>query len=225
MRLTPWRALRPKDANSGLDKERLEERLAKLVGGPVAGATPVPAPPVEAIVPDPGNPAEVGAVLEAVALPVMSQKRGDDGDTATSERIRRRRRKAGFLLFFAGLIAVFFMVRAIPADWEIGPSRIDASGSAGDPEASLYFADDPHAPFWLLVPTFNLPPRFFAARPKPSSQPVALGPTATPSPSGTATPTASPTVTPSPPASASPSRSPNPSPSTSTAASPTAITP
>src|SRR5437588_12743074 len=196
MRLTPWRALRPKDANSGLDKERLEERLAKLVGGPVAGATPVPAPPVEAIVPDPGKPAEGGAVLDAVALPVKSQKRGDDGDTATSERNRRRRRKAGFLLFFAGLIAVFFMVRAIPADWEIGPFRIDASGSAGDPEASLYFADDPHAPFWLLVPTFNLPPRFFAARPKPSSQPpVALGPTptATASPSGSASPSASPT--------------------------------
>src|SRR2546430_13020041 len=99
MRLTPWRAVRPKDAKSGLDKERLEERLAKLVGGPVAGATPVPAPPVEAIVPDPGKPAEVGVVLDAVALPVKSQKRGDDGDTATSERNRRRRRKAGFLLF------------------------------------------------------------------------------------------------------------------------------
>src|SRR5207237_1655293 len=127
-----------------------------------------------------------------------SQKPGDDGDIATSERNRRRRRKAGLLLFFAGLIAVFFMVRAIPADWEIGPFRIDASGSAGDPEASLYFADDPHAPFWLLVPTFNLPPRFFAARPKPSSQPVALGPTATatPSPSGTATPPAPPTAPP-----------------------------
>ena len=91
MRLTPWRARRPKDANSGLDKERLEERLAKLVGGPVAGATPVPAPAVEAIVPDPGKPAEVGVVLDAVALPVKSQKRGDDGDTATSERNRRRR--------------------------------------------------------------------------------------------------------------------------------------
>src|SRR5881398_1964107 len=114
MRLTPWRALRPKDANSGLDKERLEERLAKLVGGPVAGATPVPAPAVEAIVPDPGKPAEVGAVLDAVALPVKSQKRGDDGDTATSERNRRRRRKAGFLLFFAGLIAVSLWCAPFP---------------------------------------------------------------------------------------------------------------
>src|SRR5947207_7797551 len=110
MRLTPWRALRPKDANSGLDKERLEERLAKLVGGPVAGATPVPAPAVEAIVPDPGKPAEVGAVLDAVALPVKSPKRGDDGDIAPSERNRRRTRKAGFLTVFAALIAVFFMV-------------------------------------------------------------------------------------------------------------------
>src|SRR5205823_10125736 len=193
---------------SGLDKERLEERLAKLVGGPVAGATPVPAPPVEAIVPDPGKPAEVGVVLDAVALPVKSQKRGDDGDTATSERNRRRRRKAGFLLFFAGLIAVFFMVRAIPADWEIGPFRIDASGSAADPEASLYFADDPHAPFWLLVPTFNLPPRFFAARPNSSARPiVALRPTASPIPSGTVNPSATPTPSASPTPSATPSPS------------------
>jgi len=94
---------------------------------------------------------------------------------------RRRRRRFGFLLFFAGLIAVFFMVRAIPPDWEIGPFRIDVTGNAAD-SPSLYFADDPRAPFWLLVPTFNLPPRFFAARPNSSSRPiVALAPS-TPSP-------------------------------------------
>src|SRR2546423_9906113 len=98
MRLTPWRAVRPKDAKSGLDKERLEERLAKLVGGPVAGATPVPAPPVEAIVPDPGKPAEVGVVLDAVALPVKSQKPGEYGDTATSARNPHQPPKPGFLL-------------------------------------------------------------------------------------------------------------------------------
>jgi len=93
----------------------------------------------------------------------------------------------GFLLFFAGFVALFFVVRAIPADWEIGPFKIDASGSAADPAASLYFADDPHAPFWLLVPTFNLPPRFFAARPHTTNRPVALGPVTPSSPLPSAT--------------------------------------
>src|SRR5438445_12772830 len=101
---------------------------------------------------------------------------------------KRRRRRGGFLLFFAAFVALFFLVRTIPSDWEIGPFKIDASGSAADPEASLYFADDPHAPFWLLVPTFNLPPRFFAARPSASRPAVALAPTTSPTPSGTATP-------------------------------------
>src|ERR1700752_585179 len=78
---------------------------------------------------------------------------------------RRRRRKLGLWLFFGALIILFFVVRVIPSDWEVGPFRIDASGSAADPEASLYYADDPHPPFCLLVPTFNLPPRFFAAPP------------------------------------------------------------
>src|SRR5260370_40492727 len=82
------------------------------------------------------------------------------GATRSGEKPeRKRRRRLGFLRFAAGLILVFFLVRAIPGDWEIGPFRIDANGSAGD-SLSLYFSDDPHAPFWLLVPTFNLPPRF-----------------------------------------------------------------
>src|SRR2546426_198602 len=244
MRLIPWGAMQPDDATSGVDKERLEQRLAKLVGGPAAtevsastatevnranqrtdGAAPVPGQVEKAIVPDPGKPAPVivpnrdkpapvtqgreldggtaapvgvGVVQDAVARPVKSHKRGDDVGTSSSEKARRRRRKAGFLLFFAGLILVFFLVRAIPADWEIGPFRIDVSGNAADPEASLYFADDPHAPFWLLVPTFNLPPRFFAARPKPSSQPVALAPTptATGLPSASASASASPSGSP-----------------------------
>src|ERR1700704_1796853 len=102
---------------------------------------------------------------------------------ATQDR-KRRRRRGGFLLFFGAFIALFFAVRAIPADWEIGPFKIDANGSAANPEASLYFADDPHAPFWLLVPTFNLPPRFFAARPNSSARPLALAPHSTPTPSG-----------------------------------------
>src|ERR671922_1709023 len=97
------------------------------------------------------------------------------------EEERRRRRKLGFWLFFGGLVLAFLVVRAIPADWEIGPFLIDASGSAAETDASLYFADDPRAPFWLLVPTFNLPPRFFAARPNATRRPiVALAPSATP---------------------------------------------
>src|ERR1700674_4892386 len=121
----------------------------------------------------------------------------------------RRRRRYGFWLLFAGLIAIFFLVRAIPADWEIGPFRIDTSGNAAE-QASLYFADDPRAPFWLLVPTFNLPPRFFATRPNSSPRPVALGPTgAAPSPTGTPSGSASPTASPS----ALPSASPTPTPS------------
>src|ERR1700730_2787336 len=99
---------------------------------------------------------------------------------ARPKKTEERRRREVFWLFFAGLIAIFFLVRAIPADWEIGPFRIDTSGNAAD-QASLYFADDPRAPFWLLVPTFNLPPRFFAARPNSSPPPASLGPTPSPS--------------------------------------------
>src|ERR1700704_899185 len=128
-----------------------------------------------------------------------------------------RPRRYSVLLFSAGLIGIFFLVRAIPADWEIGPFRIGTGGDAANPAAGLYFADDPHSPFWALVPTFNLPPRFFAARPT-GPRPVALGPppsaapsdspapttsatpssSASPSPSGTPTPTAGPTATPAP---------------------------
>src|ERR1700732_2033513 len=100
----------------------------------------------------------------------------------------RRRRRYGFWLFAAGLIAMFFLVRAVPADWEVGRYRTDATGNAGDPQASLYLADDPRAPFWLLVPTFNLPPRFFASRPNSSSRPVALAPPPPPTPSRTRAP-------------------------------------
>src|SRR6266550_4800394 len=223
MRLTPWRAIQPDDATSGLDKERLEERLAKLVGGPaatevspsmgtevnhakpIAAAAAIPAQLVQAIVPDGGKPTpvDVDVVLDAVAVPVNPQKPSGDVETSSGEKKRRRRRRFGFLLFFAGLILVFFLVRSIPADWEIGPFRIDVSGNAADPEASLYFADDPHAPFWLLVPTFNLPPRFFAARPNASRSPiVALGPTASPSSSPSSSPSTS--ASPSPSGSASP---------------------
>src|SRR5919199_4367588 len=114
---------------------------------------------------------------------------------------RGRRRRLGILLFFSGLLAVFLLARAVPSDWEIGPFRIDANGIALDPEASLYFADDPGAPFWLLVPTFNLPPRFFAARPHPSSSVVALlpssRPSSSPSSSSSPTPSSSPSSSPS----------------------------
>ncbi len=51
-----------------------------------------------------------------------------------------RRQRYGFLLFSAGLIGLFFVVRAIPADWEIGPFRIDTSGDAANP-AGLYFRE------------------------------------------------------------------------------------
>src|ERR1700682_1535 len=122
----------------------------------------------------------------------------------------RRRRRYGFVLTFAGLIGLFFVVRTIPADWEIGPFRIDTSSAIG-PQASLYLADDPRAPFWLLVPTFNLPPRFFASRPNSSSRPVALAPTVSATPSSSAAPTAS--ATPSSSATPSPSASPTATPS------------
>src|ERR1700682_3903300 len=102
----------------------------------------------------------------------------------------RRRRRDGFVLTFAGFIGLFSVSRPTPADWEIGPFRIDTSGAIG-PQANLYLADDPRAPFWLLVPTFNLPPRFFASRPNSSSRPVALAPTPSATPSGSAAPTAS----------------------------------
>src|ERR1700680_2086775 len=127
----------------------------------------------------------------------------------------RRRRRFGLLLFFGSLLALFFLVRAVPADWEIGPFRIDASGNAADPQASLYFADDPHAPFWLLVPTFNLPSRFFAARPS-ASPPVALRPTRSPatSPTGSAslTPSSTPSATPTSTPTATPTPTPAPTP-------------
>src|SRR5438132_6122553 len=115
------------------------------------------------------------------------------------ETEEKRRRRFGFLLFFFALLLIVIAVRAIPADWEIGPFRIDANGNASDPASSLYFADDPRAPFWLLVPTFNLPPRFFAVRPNASRPPVALRPSASgsqnsPAPSG---PTPSGSVSPS----------------------------
>src|SRR6202521_902804 len=118
----------------------------------------------------------------------------------------RRRRRYGFWLFFAGLIAIFFLVRAIPADWEIGPFRIAPGGNAAE-QPSLYFADDPRAPFWLLVPTFNLPPRFFATRPNSSPRPVALGPTASPSSSASSSPSTSTPPTPTPSLSGSPTPS------------------
>src|SRR6267143_6538123 len=111
-----------------------------------------------------------------------------------------RLQRYGIWLSSAGLIASVFLVRAIPADWEIGPFRIDISGSATNPAAGLYFTDDPHSPFWALVPTFNLPPRFFASRPNGSSRPVALAPTASPSDGAgdivSATPSASATSSP-----------------------------
>src|SRR5438445_10239811 len=108
-----------------------------------------------------------------------------------------QRRRLGFPLFFGAVILLFLLVRAIPADWEIGPFRIDVSGNAADPQASLYFADDPQAPFWLLVPTFNLPPRFFAARPNGTGRIVAIAPTRSSSPSPSASAKASASASPS----------------------------
>src|SRR6267143_3451455 len=130
---------------------------------------------------------------------------------ARQKKTEERRRRYGFWLFFAALIGVFFLVRVIPADWEIGPFRIETSGNAAD-QASLYFADDPRAPFWLLVPTFNLPPRFFASRPNASPRPIALGPTASAVPSASTAPSTS----------ASPSASAPPTPTASPAPTPTA---
>src|SRR5579864_6171326 len=150
---------------------------------------------------------------------------------------RRRRRRLGIWLLFGGLLLSVAIVRAIPPDWQIGPFRIDEGANALDPISSLYFADDPRAPFWLLVPTFSLPPRFFAARPGSSGRPVALAPSNTPtsspsssgsaspssqpsgSPSGSPSPSSSPSGSPSP--SASPSASPGPTPTPSPSATPT----
>src|SRR5947208_1661416 len=201
-------------------------KLQELTG---AGAptsppiTPVPAetkPPVE--IPVPATPAVAPELVLAVApisaavvdpvvalvpysAPVLAATPITVEPNSRSKSDRRRRRKFGFLLFFAGLIVVFFVVRAIPGDWEIGPFRIDATGSAGD-SASLYYSDDPHAPFWLLVPTFNLPPRFFAARPNSSARPiVALAPSPSHSPSASASTSASAGPSSSPPPSARPS--------------------
>src|SRR2546425_98394 len=190
MRLLPWRAAQPQDAS---DQAKLDERLARLTKPPVQDAVP--------------------ATSAATAQPVAAAAPISPTPSSDAQPDRRRRRRFGFLLFFAGLIPVLFLVRAIPSDWEIGPFRIDVSGSAAD-TASLYFADDPHAPFWLLVPTFNLPPRFFAARPNSTARPIvalASTPSATPSPSGSAStsPSASPSSSASP--SASPSGSASPS--------------
>ena len=126
------------------------------------------------------------------------------------------RRKIGFLLFSTGLILTFFLVRAIPPDWEIGPFQIGVNGNAADSQAGLYFGDDAQAPIWLLVPTFNLPPRFFAARPNSSSRPlIAMAPSA-PAPSSTdGAPLSSPSN------SAIPSSAPSPSPTDSPQATPT----
>src|SRR6202011_6043801 len=107
-----------------------------------------------------------------------------------------------------------------------GPFRIDTSGNAAD-QASLYFADDPRAPFWLLVPTFNLPPRFFATPPNSSPRPVALGPTASPSSSASSSPSASPAPTatagptPTPGTTPTPTPTPNPTPTPTPSPTPT----
>src|ERR1700731_3702806 len=148
-------------------------KLQELTGGAAAARAGAPIEPEHAeikpavqaaapIVAPSQDAAAVAPAIQAAAPPL----RNDESD-------RRRRRRFGFLLFVGALILIFFVVRAIPADWEIGPFRIDASGSAADSAASIYFSDDPHAPFWLLVPTFNLPPRFFAVRPNSSARPIA----------------------------------------------------
>ena len=221
MRHLPWRRIQPQDPAA--DKAKLQERLDRLTGGsatpeetaPIQSSpaepelvvqavvpalpAPIAEPAVPAPAPEPVVPALTGELM-VVAAPVSEMP------VADYDRDRRRRRRFGFLLFFASLIFVFFAVRAIPADWEVGPFRIDASGSAADSAASIYFSDDPHAPFWLLVPTFNLPPRFFAARPNSSARPLALAPRSTPTP----TPSGSkPGSTPSPSGSTSPSASPS----------------
>src|SRR5256886_5495928 len=164
MRLTPWRAMPPKDAISGLDRDRLEKRLAKLVGGPDAGATHAPAQVDAAIVPDPGKPApggepdggttalvEVGVVLDAVALPVQSQKPGNGVEIRSGERKRRRRRKAGFLLFFGGMILVLFLGRANPAARGSGAFPVSAPGHSAGPASSLHFPGAPHGALWRRV--------------------------------------------------------------------------
>src|SRR2546423_8328646 len=218
MRLMPWRGIQSKGPASAADQAQLHERLARLAGGPGAAEATIPPEPKATIptVPDPvSTPAESVAEPVLVTAPISQAASGEAPAGLTTspyvavaqgdDKDRRRRRRLGFFLFFAGLILVFFVVRAIPSDWEIGPFKIDANGSAADAEASLYFADDPHAPFWLLVPTFNLPPRFFAARPSSSRPAVALAPTQSPTPSSSAS--TSPSATPAAPASptASPS--------------------
>jgi hypothetical protein len=153
-----------------IEPERTETTPAVQPAAPVPPtiqATPSVPPTIQAAAPLPPT---------AVAKPVVAAAPASDAPRSDDDKDRRRRRRFGFILFFTALILIFFMVRAIPADWEIGPFRIDASGSAADSAASIYFSDDPHAPFWLLVPTFNLPPRFFAVRPNSSSRPIALAP-------------------------------------------------
>src|SRR5216683_1000042 len=220
-------------------------KLQELTGGATAARADAPIEPehteinpaVEAAAAIPSA-TQVAAPVPATAMakPVVAAAPVSKMPRPSRESDRRRRRGFGFLVFSGALILVFFVVRAIPADWEIGPFRIDATGTAADSAASLYFSDDPHAPFWLLVPTFNLPPRFFAVRPNSSGRPIALAPTPSPtskpsgsasasasastSPSGSASPSASPSATPS--GSASPSVSPSASPGASPSASPSA---
>jgi len=186
MRRLPWRTVQPQDLAA--DQAKLQARLDNLTepkpasedavavpsSAPAepavleAAISPAPAEPVVTAPPTSLVPAEPVVIATSTSLvltqPVLNATPIGLAPGLRDERDRRRRRRFGFLLFFAALIFVFFVVRAIPADWEIGPFRIDASGSAADSAASIYFSDDPHAPFWLLVPTFNLPPRFFAAR-------------------------------------------------------------
>src|SRR5438105_15051394 len=116
MRLIPWRAMRPEDVPSSPDKERLEERLAKLVGGPANqptdGAASNPAQAGVVIVPNDGKPTavhesrepnggtaaltEVGVALDAVALQVRWPQAGDSCGASTGTRTRGRRRPVGF---------------------------------------------------------------------------------------------------------------------------------
>src|ERR1700687_3415915 len=70
----------------------------------------------------------------------------------------RRRRRYGFVLTFAGLIGLFFVVRTIPADWEIGPFRIDTSG--GDrPRAARLGDAGPHRKCLSVIQRINFAER------------------------------------------------------------------
>ncbi len=140
----------------------------------------------------------------------------------------RRQRRLGRLLFIGGVLAVFFLVRLVPADWEISPFGSRFEGNAGDPQGILYLGDDPHAPFWLLVPTFTVPPKFFAARPN-APRPVAVAPSGSPSDSPSSSPTdtppptpvPTPAPTPAPTAAPTPAATPEPTPAPTPAPTPT----